>query len=518
LRRWFLLAALLSAAAPVGAESWEARTDHFIIYSVDNESSTRDFATQLERYDNALRSLQSTKFPPITADWQRVTIYRLGDIDDIGRLAHSSGVAGFYKPELEPVEFTPVRESKNFGSIVHRDSRTDLDPRSVLFHEYAHHFMFQYFPAGYPSWYIEAFAETLATIDLKPDGSFHLGNPPQYRSDALFHSMTVVTPKSLLASTSKPDFEDFYAYYSIGWLMNHYLTFEPTRKGQLQTYLRLIDEGVPSPDAAKKAFGDIDKLNDEIIRYKNRGKLYGADVRPANNAPPHVTMRRLTDDEEAAMRIRVRSKAGVTHAETGGVAADARDAARRYPNSYPVQLALAEAEFDAEHFPAAEAAADRAIQLRPEGIDGLIAKGQVLLERGKRDKNKELLAQARTWLAKAHDVDPHHPAPLLYNYLGYFYSGAAIPEDALVGLEQAYLAAPHYGDLRLILSRQLLSEKKGDLAREILLPLALNPHESKIRKNLHDVVDLIEAKKVGEAYTALATEMAREEDEAKKGD
>src|SRR5262249_38151009 len=161
---------------------------------------------------------------------------------------------------------------------------------------------------------------------------------------------------------------------------------------------------------------------DEILRYKNRGRLYGADVRPANATPPQVTMRKLSDDEEAAMRVRVRSKAGVTHAEAGSVAADARDAARRFPSSYHVQLALAEAEFDAEHLEASEAAADRAIQLKPEGIDGLIAKGQVLVERGKKDKNKELLAQARIWLAKAHDVDPHHPAPLLYNYLTYFYS------------------------------------------------------------------------------------------------
>lgn len=517
MRRLFLFLSVLTFAVPAHAEWWEARTQHFVIYSQDDEHDTKDFATQLERYDNALRSLQSTKFEPITADWQRVTIFRSGDIDDIGRLAHSDGVAGFYKPELAPVEFTPVRESKNLGSIRHRDSRTDLDPRSVLFHEYAHHFMFQYFPAGYPSWYIEAFAETLATIDLKPDGSFHLGNPPQYRSDALFHSMMTVTPKTLLASTSKPDFEDFYAYYSVGWLMNHYLTFEPSRKGQLQTYLKLVDEGVPSPDAARKAFGDLDKLDNEIGNYKNKGKLYGVDVRPANTAPPQVAMRKLTDAEEAAVEVAIRSKAGVTHAEAGGVAGDARDAARRFPNSYPVQIALAEAEFDAEHFEAAQAAADRAIQIEPEGIDGLIWKGHVLVERGKRAKDKALLEQARIWLGKAHDVDRRHPAPLLYNYLSYFYAGGAIPEDALVGLEQAYLAAPHYGDLRLILSRQLLSERKGDLARDILLPLALNPHVSKTRKNLHGVIELIEAKKISEAYTALATEMAREEEEAKKG-
>lgn len=507
---------IVLAATPANAEWWEARTQHFIIYSQDNEHDTRDFATQLERYDSALRSLQSTKFEPITADWQRVTIFRSGDIDDIGRLAHAEGVAGFYKPELAPVEFTPARESNRLGSIVHRDSRTDLDPRSVLFHEYAHHFMFEYFPAGYPSWYIEAFAETLATIDLKPDGSFHLGNPPQYRSDDLFHSMLTVTPQSLLASTSKPDWEDHYAYYSIGWLMNHYLTFEPTRKGQLRTYLKLVNEGVPSGDAARKAFGDLDRLGNEIGRYKNKGHLYGVDVRPANSTPPQVALRKLSDDEEAAIAVAMRSKAGVTHAEAGSVATDARDAARRYPNSYPVQVALIEAEFDAEHLDAAEAAADRAIQLRADGIDGLIWKSHILVERGKKAKDTGLLAQARKWVVKAHDVDPHHPAPLLYNYLSYFYAGGAIPRDALIGLEQAYLAAPHYGDLRLILSRQLLSEKKGDLARDILLPLALDPHVSKTRKNLHGVIELIEAKKLPEAYTALAAEMAREEEKAKK--
>jgi tetratricopeptide (TPR) repeat protein len=413
-----------------------------------------------------------------------------------------------------------VRDSKELGSITarYRDSRTELDPKSVLFHEYAHHFMFKYFPAGYPSWYIEAFAETVATIDLKPDGSFHVGNPPNWRSDALFGGMMLVTPQRLLASTTKPDGEEWYGYYTVGWLMNHYLTFEPSRKGQLQTYLRLVNEGVPSGDAARKAFGDLDKLGNEIGRYKSRGRLYGADVRPAKTAPPRVAMRKLSDDEGAAIQLEIRSRAGVTRGEAGGVAGEARDAARKYPNSYWVQLALAEAEFEAEHLEAAEAAADRAIQLRPEGVDGLVAKGQILLERGKEDKNKPLLGQARTWLAKAHDLDPHHPAPLLYNYLTYYYSGEQMPESALIGLEQAYLAAPHYGELRAVLSRQLLAEKKGELAREILLPLALDPHVSRARKNLHGVVELIEAKKLDEAYKALAQEMTREEEEAKKGD
>ena len=514
MRRVFLVVFAFLFATAAHAEWWEARTDHFVIYSQDSETDTRRFAIELERYDNALRSLQSVKFDPITADWQRVTIYRFGDVDEIGRLAHAPA-AGFYRPDLIPVAFTPVRDSKSLGSIVHKDSRTDLDPKSVLFHEYAHHFMFKYFPAGYPIWYIEAFAETLATIDLHDDGSFHLGNPPNWRSDALFHGMLTVTPQSLLASTAKPDFEDFYGYYTVGWLMNHYLTFEPTRKGQLQKYLKLVASGVASGDAARQAFGDLDKLGSEIGRYKSRGRLYGVDVRPATTAPPKVAMRKLSDDEEAAMSVKVRSKAGVLRSEAGGVASDARSVAAKFPNSVPVQLALSEAEFDARNFEASQAAADRALQLDPNSIEALIAKGHVLLERGKEDKS--FLPQARVWLAKAHDLDPQRPGPPFYTYLTYFYEGGPIPENELIGLEHAYLAAPHFRDVRLVLGRQLLAERKGDLARDILLPVALNPHVSKGQKNLHAVIDLIDAKKIGEAYSALAQEMARQEEEEKKG-
>ena len=59
MRRLILLASVLFVSAPAHAEWWEARTDHFIIYSQDGERDTRKFATELERYDNALRSLQS---------------------------------------------------------------------------------------------------------------------------------------------------------------------------------------------------------------------------------------------------------------------------------------------------------------------------------------------------------------------------------------------------------------------------------------------------------------------------
>jgi len=511
-----LLASVFLAATPAHAEWWEAKTEHFVIYAQDSERSTKEFATKLESYDHALRSLQATKFDPVTADWQRVTIYRSGDLDYMERLAHGPA-GGFYVPQMNPVEFTPVHgEKSKTDSIIKRDSRTDLDPQSVLFHEYAHHFMFQYFPAAYPTWYREAFAETVATIDLHPDGSFHVGNPPQYRSDALFNQMLTVTPQSLLASTAKPDFEDFFGWYTVGWLVNHYLTFSGNRAGQLQTYLRLVNGGMNSAPAARQAFGDLDKLASEIQKYKHSGRLGGADVVPGTKANPQVTLRRLGPDEEAVMKSVIRTRSGPTKSEERGVAGDVRDLARQYPNSLQVYLELAKAEFDVENYDAAEAAADRAIQIDPESVEALIDKSEVLLERGKTDK--KYLPEARVWVAKAHDLDPQNPEPLFVNYQTYFYEGEAIPETALIGLEQSFMRARQDYNVRLVLGRQLLGENKGSLAREILIPMALDPHQSKGQKDMREVIDLIDANKVSEAHTKLAALMKKWEDEAKKGD
>jgi tetratricopeptide (TPR) repeat protein len=515
LRSLLAIIALL-AAAPAQAEWWEARTDHFIVYSESSAADAKVFAERLERFDGALRSLQNSKFAPVNSDAQRLTVYRFGDIDDIGRLAGGGGVAGFYIPRLGgSVAFSPAKSGLRERSLIRRDRRTNLDPQSVLFHEYAHHFMFQHFPAAYPTWYIEGFAETAATIEFRPDGSFHLGNPPQYRSDMLLSGMLPVTATSMLTSTDKPDFFDVFGNYTVGWLLNHYLTFEPSRQGQLTKYLRLINDGTDPSAAARQAFGDLRQLDRDLARYKTSGRLLGADVRPGNYVVPKVTMRKLDADEEAIMWVRIRSKRGVSRKTSPDVARDARAIAQKYPQSFAVQLALAEAELDTKSYAAAEAAVDRALALNPNSVEAMLIKGQVYLDRGKQDK--ALLPTARPWFAKAYKADPQHPAPLVYNYLTYFHQGGQIPESALIGLERAYDLALYDASLRLILARQLIAEKKGPLARQVLRPLALSPHESKRAKAMHEVVALIDANRLDEAYSKLASEMKRIEDDAEKG-
>lgn len=511
-RRLLLLISILFLAAPAHAEWWEARTEHFIIYSKSSAEDAKKFAENLERFDESLRALQLVKPDPRLSDSRRVKIYRAGTIVDISSLAgdSESGYAGFYIPRLEPVAFVPARESVG--------SRNILDAQSILFHEYTHHFMFRYFAGAYPSWYVEGIAETYATIDFKPDGSFHLGNPPQYRGEELvgkYRSLAHYSIRQMLTSTAKPTGEDQYAHYTYGWLLTHYLAFEPSRKGQMLNYLRLIDKGVAPPQAATQAFGDLDKLEAEVNRYKNAGRFYGKDVKFSDFHQPVAEMRRLGPDEEAILPIVTRSKVGVSTRTAPGVASDARSVAARYPNSFPVQLELAEAEMDAKNLEAADRAAAAAIALRPDDAEALYFRGLIALEKAKTDAKQ--FEVARGWFAKAYDADPDHPGPLIGNYLSYSKANVPIPESAVIGLEQAYRLAPYYGELRLILARQLLTENKLDIARDVLIPLALSPHESKQAEALSGVVQAIDSSNRTEALTRLDAWIKKAEDEKNKG-
>ncbi|HXG80795.1 MAG TPA: hypothetical protein VNJ05_03255 [Sphingomicrobium sp.] len=509
-----LVLAGIGSAAPAHAEWWEARTDHFIVYSESSSKDAKQFAEKLERYDQALRSLQNIK-PSEETDWTRVTVYRTGDQSDIGRLAGGASVVGFYIPRHNgPVAFSTARAARIEKGAANADRRTELDPQTVLFHEYAHHFMYRHFSAAYPSWYREGFAEAYSTIDLKEDGSFHLGNAPQSRGSAFSSVYFNYSVQRMLQTASKPDFEDVYGRYTYGWLLTHYLTFEPSRQGQLQSYLKLINAGNEPAAAAKTAFGDLGKLESDVKRYIS-GTLPGALVRPSNYAPPQVTMRRLGPDEEAIIRVKMRSKVGVTRKKAADVAADARVVAARHPQSYAVQLALTEAEFDAENWDAAERAADAAIAIKPNGVEALQFMGRIYLERARHDPKQ--YATARSWLAKAYEADPSHPSTLYYHYLSFSQAGGAIPESAIIGLEQSFMKAPYDEELRLAVARQLLAEKDGKVARQVLAPLVHSPHESKGAKALRQVFDLIEANKVDEAYTSLVAEMAKQEEEKKTG-
>src|SRR3546814_3878475 len=107
-----MLAVLASPAAR--AEWWEAQTSHFVVYSESDKGAVEKFATTLERFDNALRTLQVMPVPGhAVGPVHRVKFYRTADTDNISVFEHDSGsgVAGFYLTRaVNPDPFVTTRE------------------------------------------------------------------------------------------------------------------------------------------------------------------------------------------------------------------------------------------------------------------------------------------------------------------------------------------------------------------------------------------------------------------------
>lgn len=496
----FILSAVL-LTTPARAEWWVAETDHFIVYSEGKPQETEVFTQRLERFAMAMRTMQNMP-PKPGATTRPLTIYRWGDISDVARLYGDIGspVAGFFIPRATgSVAFVPARESADVSSLGTRDSDGgQLKSETILFHEYVHYFMMQYFPTAYPPWYIEGFAEVYSTAEFLDKGVFRIGNPANHRGMQLFHDVHFPVKKLFQA---KQKAEDSRHHYSIGWLLTHYLTFTPARAGQLKKYLAAVSRGTASEEAARQTFGDLDQLDREIQRYKT-SRLIGYEVKPAGYVAPRVKLRTLTPAEAAIIGLKMRSDRGVDKKSAPRVAAQARGKANAYPNDPFVQTALAEAEFDADNLDAAKAAAERALATDPTSVDALNYLGLVELKRAKKDPAR--FAVARSWFVRANKLQPNNPEPLINNYLTFAQAdGQKVPEMAIIGLERAFDLAPYDRDLRFLLARQLLSEGRAKGARSLLVPVAVSAHGGKVKETAEKIIAKIDASDL-RAATALA--------------
>lgn len=517
--RRFLAAVMAATALFVSnaarAEWWEARTSHFILYSETKREDAEEFARDLERFDNALRTMQNMPVPgPDVGDANRLKVYRTGDIDRLGYILDISGgrIGGIYFGRAgNPTSLVPAREKRPLSRGIDT-SGPRLDIRSTLFHEYTHHFMLTNFSTAYPHWYTEGFAELYSTIRFNPDGSFHVGDVPQHRGTTL--QMLPDTKLTRLLDTKvRLTGIEYHQSYSYGWLLAHYLNFHPSRQGQIQTYLAAVNRGEDSLAAAKEAFGDLDALQREVYKYKN-GPFLGYDIKPANYVEPAVTMRRLTEAEAAVMQTYMRSARRVTRSQAKDIASDMRSKAAPYPDSLFVQLALAETELDAENFDAADAAADRAIAIDPQSSLAQYWKGMALLARGEKDKTA--YAAARPYFVRARRLDPYDPRPAIAYYRSFYDAGDAIPEPAIIALEEVFPYASYDREYRFLLGRQLLDESKGDLARTVLSPIAFGAHAQDEENPLQAVIAAIDAKKLDDARAKMA-EIFKKAKDARNG-
>lgn len=493
-------AALLCSATSAHAEWRKFETEHFIIYSESDDQRVNQLATGLETTDGLMR--MATGLAPDTPS-VKVRIYEMADEGQVQAALgeQGTGIAGFYTSNiLGPYAVTLRRAYSSDG---------DFTAEIVLHHEYAHHFMLQYFPGTYPSWYVEGFAELIGASKMLPDGRIGYGYPAKYRGDTIAFDWVDVRDVLTKPVEKLPNFD----LYGQGWAMTHYLTFTKERSPELRKYLEALNAG-KSPEEAATAFGDLGKLNREAHAYVSRGQFNYTPVKVPLHQPV-IEKVSAVDPAEAALipdtiafndddlsLYRKESDRQQELKRRQKVLEDIREQSRRFPNDPYALYLLAQAENASGNARQASAAVDRLLGVQPQHAGGLALKSMMLSREASKASGEARLAeadQARRLAMAANKIDSRNPLAYVAFYEGFRVSGQPVPENALEGLEAAVQKLPSNSGIRQMLVNELANQRRYREAMIVLGPLANSPHESPLRAAAREQMSKLQAEAAQQA-------------------
>ena len=481
------------SAAPATAETWyRADTHHFVILSSGKEKQLEEFAHELEQLDALMRLLFGRK-PEIEPN--RLTIYLLDNAKQVQELLGDEGktVAGIYSPETDG-SYAIANREKSYSSF-------GLSGDTVIFHEYAHHFMFRNFETPAPAWFVEGFAEFVSTAEFKRGGAWTFGKPANHRAYGLQVGPQVPIRKLLTETASgKSDYVD--AFYAWSWALTHMMYRGSDDNGsQVARYFTALNEGQDPLEAAEAEFGDLDAFEAQLKKYTKGALSYSKSDKPIPYLSD-ITVRRLSEYESDLTQLALEAR---TARDVEGTRKDFAKFFDRHEPTADGLVQFATLEYLAAHrpdaqpqydFAVADAAIDKALALDPDHVDANILKGRILLEPFDHDDDPDAgnWAKARVYFGKANRADPLDPAPLFYFANTYLKEGK---KNAQIGeaLEGAFYGAPESQEIRFAWAQHLVNEGEFDDAIKLLKIVSGNPHSG---SGTREFIRMIEQMRDGE--------------------
>lgn len=496
------VATMTVVAAPARADWRRAETAHFIVYGDVSERQIRTYAQKAERFDSLLRV-----YYPIVVDHEipKLEIF-LADGSRAMNLAApgiGSSVAGYYAPN-----------NGRIHAVVNTDA---ISGDVVLFHEYAHHFMFQMGSNAYPSWFVEGFAEYYGTAEVRPD-RIRFGSHLPGRVSALnqgansWARMEDVLKWRYTPSGRYPA----YLYYAQAWAMTHYFMSTPERTRMLGQYLSAVVGGQDSVEAMRAATGRSPEQLQNDVRLYVSGPINT--LTPQIEIPePEVTVTTLSPAESALAWLDLRldgetvieepvDEDGATRKSDSQKAREAREraeeraalirdsfaAAARYPGD-PTAIRVEARAHRLSNDPAAALVALQPL-LADSSTDAAALRlaAMALLDQVRSatdaDTGVGLRRRASGYLARAMDADPLE----FQNYLGLNDTRrgqARYPTDNDVStLEVAVALAPQSFDARLRLGEAYMVRQLNDEAVKVLTPVSNSPHRSAYTRRAREMI------------------------------
>jgi hypothetical protein len=465
------LCAWLTSGAEVHAQRWvSVETPGFTVYASGSERRAHDVAGDLEEFDSLLRRMPSA---PAERSPTRLEVYLFSSDQFEEAFPNLGGnISGVYVARTERIAaYSIFNPSSGLGA------------QDVLFHEYAHHFMYQYFNNAYPAWYIEGFAEVVSTAVLAP-GRIVIGRSNDGRVRDLLGSTWLPMERLLTTSTSQiHDGRDMSMFYAQSWLFAHYLLLTPGANTQFATYVRALRSGRPALEAFQEGFGVTSAEMQATLRQYLRGNPNAiALTRPAATAAPEMRVTALPPSSQRLLPMLARLTSGAVRDEDSAeVLARVRQFAGSEPSDTFARFTLARAEIRLGSPEVARTLLEPFVTANPEDRDGLYLMGLAYL-RDARDAEGEarrsLLAEARRYLGRGFRADGNH-VPTLVRYAE-TYDGESMSETTYQNyvnvLLLAHQLAPQVDEISLNAANVLLGAHRAREAIPILRALAYDPH------------------------------------------
>lgn len=494
-------------AMPATAAWHEASSDRFLIYSKQSESDIRKFAERLERYHSALQWLFGTRdIKPSQSN--RLIIYATKNGAEFRKLFGLDGgeyVAGFYIPRAGG-PFTVIRPLRTSYKGV-------SDSERVMFHEYAHHFMYGTTASFYPRWLSEGFADFFASAEFDKKGNLNLGLPAAHLVYELKGwegiPIELLLDRQAFRESKKNFYNDFYGR---SWLLFHYLKFSVERKGQIDQYLTLFRSGIKDIDAAREAFGDLEQLDDELEVYRKRKSFSYLPIKADILKVGDITVRKLPKAEIAAVGslLNLTSIEWRLEQEQKRLLADESDQVdqqreikslnkliykqmkkaqvlvKKHPQESKAFELLAKSHRLMGNLDDALTAVNKAVALAPEDINGNIQRAYVLSEKADSD---EAWHAARRQIVKANSLEPDNPIPLMQIYHSFKRQGVKPSKNAVAAVMRALEIAPYDSGLRMDVAKEQIAQGQQRSAINTLKPLAYSPHQSSASKAAQELIE-----------------------------
>ena len=471
-----IAASLLAMASPMAAQAgWrQAASRHFIVHSEGSEQSLREATVKLEKLHFVLRTMHNVTRAPSPL---KLRVFLMKNADGVAATlaGGGSGVQGYYDANDRGPFLVGTRSAGG--------TYTGLDPEIVLQHEYAHGFMFEYFPATYPTWYVEGFAEFWGATKIGAKDVVEIGRPAGHRYES-FQGNRWLPMRRILGARSYGDISEPDLIYAQGWLLLRYLFDNKARSGQLQKYVNAINKGVPYEQATNDAFGeDAKALDAELSRYSgvSRMRVLQLPFKPIDAGP--IAIRTMSSAEDALIDSEIRLSRGLLAREVPTFSRDVRRIAARYPDDPHALLMLAHAERLAGNHVAALATADRVLVNNPAQPRALVEKAMATLAGTKiSGASPAAWDEARKPLVRAVALAPKDPFVLQAFYDSFALQNVLPPAEAQNALFTAHELAPADNELRYRVALDFERRGMVEDALSVIRPAALAMHHSETEK------------------------------------